>query len=189
MVTKFSRKELERIGRNEEEIELVMKYQKKLPVLIENNNVEQFSIDARLLWEQLDKPQGDFSHWINRKIINKVVKTSDGNKHKLFTESIDFTSFVKTVEAENTNITTKEYLLTIDCAKNVSMMENTESGSLCRRYFILMEQIVSDNKIGLQYVILRKLNIRKCQKRLTLGAIAYGDIMQVVQNMQLKQTC
>lgn len=60
MVTKFSRKELERIGRNEEEIELVMKYQKKLPVLIENNNVEQFSIDARLLWEQLDKPQGDF---------------------------------------------------------------------------------------------------------------------------------
>ena len=56
MVTKFSRKELERIGRNEEEIELVMKYQKKLPVLIENNNVEQFSIDARLLWEQLDKP-------------------------------------------------------------------------------------------------------------------------------------
>ena len=64
MVTKFSRKELERIGRNEEEIELVMKYQKKLPVLIENNNVEQFSIDARLLWEQLDKPQGDFSHWI-----------------------------------------------------------------------------------------------------------------------------
>ena len=62
MVTKFSRKELERIGRNEEEIELVMQYQKKLPVLIENNNVEQFSIDARLLWEQLDKPQGDFSH-------------------------------------------------------------------------------------------------------------------------------
>lgn len=51
MITKFSRKELERIGRNEEEIELVMKYQKKLPVLIENNNVEQFSIDARLLWE------------------------------------------------------------------------------------------------------------------------------------------
>ena len=146
MVTKFSRKELERIGRNEEEIELVMKYQKKLPVLIEDNNVEQFSIDARLLWEQLDKPQGDFSHWINRKIINKVVKTSDGNKQKLFTESIDFTSFAKTVEAENTNITTKEYLLTIDCAKNVSMMENTESGSLCRRYFILMEQIVSDNK-------------------------------------------
>ena len=65
-------------------------------------------------------------------------------------KTIDFTSFVKTVEAENTNITTKEYLLTIDCAKNVSMMESTESGSLCRRYFILMEQIVSDNKEWLE---------------------------------------
>ena len=146
MVTKFTRKELEHIGRTEEEIDLVLKYQKKLPVLIENNNVEQFSIDARLLWEQLDKPQGDFSHWVNRKIVNKVVETSDGNKQKLFAETVDFTSFVKTVEAENTNITTKEYFLTIDCAKNVSMMESTESGSLCRRYFILMEQIVSDNK-------------------------------------------
>lgn len=146
MVTKFSRKELERIGCNEEEIELVIKYQKRLPILIENNNVGQFSIDARLLWEQLDKPQGDFSHWVNRKIVNKVVKTSNGNTQKLFVETVDFTSFVKTVEAENTNITTKEYLLTIDCAKNVSMMENTESGALCRRYFILMEQIVSDNK-------------------------------------------
>ena len=146
MVTKFTRKELERIGRTEEEIDLVMKYQKKLPVLIENNSVEQFSINARLLWEQLDKPQGDFSHWVNRKIVNKLVKTSDGKKQKLFAKTIDFTSFVKTVEAENTNITTKEYLLTIDCAKNVSMMESTESGSLCRRYFILMEQIVSDNK-------------------------------------------
>ena len=60
MVTKFTRKELERIGRTEEEIDLVLKYQKKLPVLIENNNVEQFSIDARLLWEQLDKPPKSF---------------------------------------------------------------------------------------------------------------------------------
>lgn len=137
---------MKRIGCNEEEIELVIKYQKRLPILIENNNVGQFSIDARLLWEQLDKPQEDFSHWVNRKIVNKVVKTSNGNTQKLFVETVDFTSFVKTVEAENTNITTKEYLLTIDCAKNVSMMENTESGALCRRYFILMEQIVSDNK-------------------------------------------
>lgn len=143
MVTRFTRKELERIGRTEEEIALVLKYQKKLPILVESDGVEQFSIDARLLWEQLDKPQGDFSHWVKRKVVDKLVK---GTKQKLFAESIDFTGFVKTVEAENTNITTKEYLLTIDCAKNVSMMESTESGSLCRRYFILMEDIVMQNK-------------------------------------------
>lgn len=143
MQTKFSRKELERLNCSEEEVNLVLKYQRKLPVLIDNNTVEKFSIDARLLWEQLDKPQGDFSHWAKRKIVDKVIK---GTKIKSFAENVDFISFDKTVEAENTNITTKEYSLTIDCAKNVSMMENTESGSLCRTYFILMENIVTKNK-------------------------------------------
>ena len=52
MVTKFTRKELERIGRTEEEIDLVLKYQKKLPILSDENS-EGFSIDARLLHEQL----------------------------------------------------------------------------------------------------------------------------------------
>ena len=46
MVTKFSRKELERIGRNEEEIELVMKYQKRFPIILDNeDNIEKFCID------------------------------------------------------------------------------------------------------------------------------------------------
>lgn len=143
MINKFSRKELERLNCSEEEVDLVLKYQKKLPILVDNNTLEKFSVDARLLWEQLDKPQGDFSHWVKRKIVDKIIK---GTKVKSFVESIDFISFDKTVEAENTNITTKEYSLTIDCAKNVSMMENTESGSLCRTYFILIEDIVVRNK-------------------------------------------
>lgn len=143
MINKFSRKELERLNCSEEEVDLVLKYQKKLPILVGNNTLEKFSVDARLLWEQLDKPQGDFSHWVKRKIVDKIIK---GTKVKSFVESIDFISFDKTVEAENTNITTKEYSLTIDCAKNVSMMENTESGSLCRTYFILIEDIVVRNK-------------------------------------------
>lgn len=36
-------------------------------------------------------------------------------------------------------------MLSIDCAKNVSMMENTDNGALCRRYFILMENAVKKN--------------------------------------------
>ena len=111
MINKFSRKELERLNCSEEEVDLVLKYQKKLPILVDNNTLEKFSVDARLLWEQLDKPQGDFSHWVKRKIVDKIIK---GTKVKSFVENIDFISFDKTVEAENTNITTKEYSLTID---------------------------------------------------------------------------
>lgn len=54
MQTKFSRKELERLNCSEEEITLVLKYQKKLSILVDNNTVENFSVDARLLWEQLE---------------------------------------------------------------------------------------------------------------------------------------
>ena len=147
MITKFSKQELERLGRTPDEIGMVMKYQKKLPILVSDNTVDEFSINARLLWEQLDKPQGDFSHWIKRKIVNKVIK---GTKIKMFSENVDFIGFDKTVEAEKTNITTKEYSLTIDCAKGVAMMESTESGNLCRKYFMLMECIVQENKEWLE---------------------------------------
>lgn len=48
MVTKFSKKELERIGRTDDEIELVMKYQKRFPIILDNeDNIEKFCIDAR----------------------------------------------------------------------------------------------------------------------------------------------
>jgi phage anti-repressor protein len=140
---KFTRKELKRLDCTEDEIELILTYQKKLPILNEYDSINELPINARFLWEQLGKPQGDFSHWVNRKIIGKTVK---GTKCKMFSENIDFISFDKTVEAENTIITTKEYSLSIDCAKNVSMMENTESGILVREYFILMEKTVAKNK-------------------------------------------
>ena len=81
MQTKFSRKELERLNCSEEKINLILKYQKNLPILIDNNIVEKFSVDARLLWEQLDKSQGDFSHWAKRKIVDKLIKRT---KIKLF---------------------------------------------------------------------------------------------------------
>lgn len=116
MVQKFSKKELEQLNCSEEEISLVMKYQKLLPILITNNTVEKFSVDSRLLWNQIGKPQGDFSHWVKHKIADKLIK---GTKQKLFIENIDFTWFDKTVEAENINISTGRYSLTIDCTKNV----------------------------------------------------------------------
>lgn len=155
----FKRKELERLQCvSDSDIDLVLKYQKKLPILCDNESVDTFCVDARLLWEQLDKPQGDFSHWINRKLIKKKIK---GTNVLMFSVDIDFVGFDKTVEAENTNITTKEYTLSMDCAKNLAMMENTKSGVLCREYFILMEKIVQENKEWLEIRDPEKLEYKK----------------------------
>ena len=54
MIQKFSKKELERLGCSEEEVTLVMKCQKKFPIILDNeSDTKGFCIDARVLHEQL----------------------------------------------------------------------------------------------------------------------------------------
>ncbi|MCT4542913.1 MAG: antA/AntB antirepressor family protein [Vallitalea sp.] len=125
----FTKKELiEKLNFTDQEAKVVMDYQKKLPILIGSNDV-----DARLLWEQLGQPQGEFNKWAKRKIIDKG-----------FAENQDFFSFDKIVEREIGATIRTEYTLTMDTAKNVSMMENTDMGRLIRKYFIKMEKALKD---------------------------------------------
>lgn len=124
----FEEKELkERLGLDDNQIKLILNYQEKFPELLKDE--EGFCIDARQLWNELGKPQGDFSNWIKRKFIAKNYK-----------ENIDFSSFHKTVERKKGATTSIEYILTLNCAKKVSMRENTDEGDLVCDYFILMEQ-------------------------------------------------
>lgn len=108
MINKFSRKELERLNCSEEEVDLVLKYQKKLPILVGNNTLEKFSVDARLLWEQLDKPQGDFSHWVKRKIVDKIIK---GTKVKSFVEVLILLASTKLSKPKILTLQQKNILL------------------------------------------------------------------------------
>lgn len=115
------------LGMEQEQVKMVMKYQRLFPSLLTDQ--EGFCVDGRTFWKELGKPQGDFSNWINRKVVKKQ-----------FEENIDYSSFHKTVEREKGATVAKEYTLTIDCAKNVAMMENTKYGMKVRKYFILMEK-------------------------------------------------
>ena len=81
----YKREELELYGFDKNEIEVVQIYQKNFPQLLQD--VNGFVIDARPLWMQLGEPQGDYSNWINRKIIKKG-----------FVKNIDFELNHKTVE-------------------------------------------------------------------------------------------
>lgn len=65
----------------------------------------------------------------------------------LFNENKDYSTISQKCEIANTGGFKEywEYFLTVDCAKNVSMMENTDNGALCRKYFILMEKAVKKN--------------------------------------------
>lgn len=142
MVIKFSRKELERIGRNEEEIELVMKYQKRFPIILDNeDNIEKFCIDARMLYKEIiqSDDMSNFSRWIKRAIKNYG-----------FVENTDF-SMISPIGrikefAKGGDVKSKTYTLTVDMAKQLAMIDKKESGFIARKYFILMEKIVADNK-------------------------------------------
>lgn len=140
LIKKFTKRQLlDQCGFTADETQKILEYQKKLPILNESEE-EGFSVNARNLWEQLGKPQGKFADWIKRKIV--IKKTKGGSL--IFVENKDYNTISQKCEIADTGGYKEilEYYLTIDCAKNVSMMENTDSGALCRDYFILMEKAV-----------------------------------------------
>ena len=141
MVTKFTRKELQRICCNDDEIKLIMDYQKRFPIILDNeDNIEKFCIDARQLWEELECPQGQFNKWVERKF-----------KPYGFVENVDFTAFGQKCPTANGGYTiSKEYPLSVDMAKQLAMIDKKESGFIARRYFILMERIAKDHKDWLE---------------------------------------
>ena len=123
----YKRDELELYGFCKSEVEVIQAYQKQFPQLLQD--VDGFIIDARTLWTNLGEPQGDFSNWVNRKIIKKG-----------FVKNIDYELNHKSVEQVTGTKHSKEYMLTVDTAKNICMMENTDAGRLIRRYFIIIEK-------------------------------------------------
>lgn len=152
----FTRKELqEQIGFNADETKIIMEYQKKLPILIENDEFDGFCVNARDLWTQMEVGR-QFSKWISDSI-------EKGN----FTESIDY-SFIffqkgHVVEIDYVNLSqqkmarngiTLDYFITLDMAKQIAMFTGAHKNSnealrknsqLARQYFILMEKAVRQN--------------------------------------------
>ena len=94
-------------------------------------------VDARELHKFLGSKR-DFSNWINDRI-----------KKYEFNKNVDYISFNKIVERATGGAIRKEYGLTTDVAKEVSMVENNDKGRQARRYFIEMEKIVLNKAISL----------------------------------------
>lgn len=143
MSQKFSKKELERIGCTEEEIKLVMEYQRKLP--FPDND---FEMSARTLHSNLNVGR-DFSAWITGRI--KKYNFSEHTDYETHYESsdpklgdADFSKYSK--QQLSALGVKKEYFITLTMAKELCTIENNYIGRLARRYFILMEDVITRNK-------------------------------------------
>lgn len=122
---RFTREELKLYNLIDKEIDIIIEYQEILPMLQQNN---EDWIDGRILHTQLGV-KTKFADWIERRI----------NKYN-FDEGVDFTSFLKTEKASNTYKTTNEYNISIEMAKQLTMVERSKIGTIARKYFIYIEK-------------------------------------------------
>ena len=114
------------------------------------------TVNARELHSFLESKQ-DFSTWIKARI-----------DHYGFVENQDFTRFHRKMEANNATII--EYHISIDMAKEVSMVERNDKGKEARRYFIACEKKLNDiSSLSPAELLVRQaqmiLTVEKEQKR------------------------
>lgn len=125
---KFTKDELNQYGLSDEEISTILEYQALLPIL--QGQDDNSTVNARDLHKQL-KSGRQFVDWIENRIKSyQLIKDVDyftiSRKYEIdgFTESKDIL----------------DYILTLDCAKQLAMVERTDIGALVRRYFITIEK-------------------------------------------------
>lgn len=92
----------------------------------------QRAVNARELHRFLESKQ-DFSNWIKKRI----------EKYG-FIENQDFEVFNNSIENPKGGRPTIEYALSIDMAKELSMVENNERGRQARKYFIECEKVAKE---------------------------------------------
>ncbi len=118
---------------------------------IQKNEVGEQLVSARELYEFLEV-KSKFIDWFRRRV-----------KRYCFQENQDFTAVSQKKETAQGNLSEeKDYILTLDMAKELSMIENNEKGRQARRYFIECEKALHGLK-ELQDPFIRRMveSIRK----------------------------
>ncbi|WP_050069874.1 antA/AntB antirepressor family protein [Anaerosalibacter massiliensis] len=107
------------------------------------NEKQERLVDARELHEFLEVGR-DFTTWIKDKI----------NKYD-FIENYDY-AVTLTKTGERQNVIKHDYILKLDMAKEIAMVENNERGKQVRRYFIEVEKRYREMKTQEQKRIVQR---------------------------------
>lgn len=114
------------------------------------------AVSARELHSFLESKR-DFSNWIK----DRIEKYG-------FIENQDFEVFNKFGENSNGGRPLIEYALSIDCAKEISMVEGNEKGKQARRYFIECEKKAQNPIMSLSRIDLAKMIIQAEEEKQAL---------------------
>lgn len=125
---KFTEEELKQYGLLEDEIYTILEYQALLPIL--QSNESDSKVNARDLHKQLNNGW-KFTDWIENRI--KSYRLIKGVDYSTISRKYEIDGFAKSKDI-------LDYVLTLDCAKQLAMVERTDIGALVRRYFIIIEK-------------------------------------------------
>ena len=165
MIKKFTkRKLLDQCGFTAEETKIILDYQNKLPILIENDGeLENFCVNASDLYSQLNVKLR-LSRWIDN---NVVANFEQGKDYEIIfkdreNNTVAFEDHCSlSIQKLNSIGVSKVFMLTLDTSKEVAMFagaalhaneELKKISKLARRYFILMEKAV---KANMQWELIR----------------------------------
>ena len=112
---------------------------KEIIKIEQKNGIE--TVNARELHEFLESKQ-EFSSWIKARIMKYG-----------FEENEDYITIDKVIKRETGGTKIKEYHITIDMAKEISMSEGNEKGKQARKYFIACEKQLKTVKENLPEII------------------------------------
>lgn len=158
MIKKFTKRQLlDQCGFTVEETKIILDYQKKLPILVENDGeLENFCVNASDLYSQLGVKLR-LSRWIDNNVITHFEQDKD--YEIVFKDSENNTVAFEdhcSLSAQKLNAigVSKVFMLTLDTSKEIAMFAGTalhaneklkKLSKLTRRYFILMEKAVKKN--------------------------------------------
>ena len=136
---RFKENELKRLRCTEEEIEVVMEYQKQLPILVENEECEGFCIDLKDLHKQVGSKR-HYADWVKDRI--KKYKFVENKDYITTSQKCDF--------VKNGYKYINKYTSTIDMAEHLALVERNEIEYTVREYFRIMRTILRRNKEWIQ---------------------------------------
>ena len=158
---KFTKRFLKEVLQfNKEEIELTMEVQRKFPELLVNEG--EYIESARKLYLELGLTESNYSKWYKKNIINNEFFLKDKDWYEVLVQSTK-TSDTNTLGGRPT----KDFKITLDFAKHLSMMQRTENSHKIRCYFILIEKAIR----GMQ----NHLEVREPEKK------GYNDLCDFVK--------
>jgi len=140
-----------------------------LEVLFPVNSIN--SIDARKVWKFIESKQR-FADWIKNRLED-------------FTEGVDF--IVHKNMTQLNQVDTIDYILTLDTAKHICMLERNAKGKELRQYFINCEKKLQENSVILLKIVDIVQNLSLCFVDLSNRMLNLETNREVVTPIAAKQ--